>query len=48
MKEQTSQKHLFKRDQTKFSNNNYFVLNSEHNWEDLCIQVRNQQNMHFW
>ena len=23
--------------------NNYSTLNSENNWEDLCIQLRNQQ-----
>ena len=23
--------------------NNYSTLNNEHNWEDLCIQLRNQQ-----
>ena len=22
---------------------NYSALNSEHSWEDLCIQLRNQQ-----
>ena len=38
------ERHIFIRYWTKFSN---FVthskLNSEHNWEDLCIQLRNQQ-----
>jgi hypothetical protein len=23
------------------------LINSEHNWEDLCIQLRNHTNMHF-
>ena len=32
------------RDWTTFSNTNiYFTLNSEQNWEDLCIQSINQQ-----
>ena len=26
---------------------NYFMLNSEHNWEDLCTQPRNQQTCIF-
>ena len=25
------------------NSNNYSTLNSEHNWEDLCIHLRNQQ-----
>ena len=26
---------------------NYFTLNSQHDWEDLCIQLRNQQTCTF-
>ena len=26
-----------------FTINNYSLLNNEHNWEDLCIWLRNQQ-----
>ena len=44
IKEKTSRKHMFKRDWTTSSNNNnYSTLNSEHNWEDVWIQLRNQQ-----
>ena len=44
IKEQTSSRHMFKRDWTMYSNiSNYSTLNSEHNWEDLCIEFRNQQ-----
>jgi hypothetical protein len=43
-KEQTLGRHVFERDCTTFSNiNNYPTFDSEHNWEDLCIQLRNQQ-----
>ena len=36
---------MFKTDSTTVPSNltNYLTLNSEHDWEDLCIQVRNQQ-----
>ena len=37
-------RHVFKRDCTTSSDFiNYSTPNSEHNWEDLCIQLRNQQ-----
>ena len=40
----TSYKYVFKRDWTMFSIINIYVtLNNEHNWEDLCIQLRSQQ-----
>ena len=33
-----------KRDWSTSSNIiNYYTLNNEHNWENLCIQLRNQQ-----
>ena len=35
---------MLKRDWIAFTNiNNYSTLNSEHNWEDLCVQSKNQQ-----
>ena len=35
---------MFKRDWSTFSNiDNYSTLNNEHNWEDVCIQLKNQQ-----
>ena len=35
---------MFNTDWTTSSNiNNYYALNKEHNWEDLCLQLRNQQ-----
>jgi hypothetical protein len=27
--------------------NNYYTLNSEHNWEDQCIQLKNGQTYTF-
>ena len=27
--------------------NIYSTFDNEHNWEDLCIQLRNEQHMHF-
>ena len=43
-KEQTPYKLIFKRDWTTSSNFiNYFTLNSEHNWEDLCMHSMDQQ-----
>ena len=39
---------MFKRDWTTSSNiDKYSTLNSEHNLEDLCIQLRNQQTCTF-
>jgi hypothetical protein len=44
IKEQTSWKHVSKRDWTTSSIiHRYSTLDSENNWEDLCIQLRNQQ-----
>ena len=40
--QRTPYKHMFERDWTA-SSINYFTLNSVYNWEDLCIQLRNQQ-----
>jgi hypothetical protein len=38
------QNQVFNKDWTMPSNRNkYSTLNNEHKWEDLCIQVRNQQ-----
>ena len=38
IKEQTPSRHVIERDCTSFSNFiNYVTLNSEHDWEDLCI-----------
>ena len=35
---------MFKRDWSMFSHvNNCSTLNNEHNWEDLCIYLRNHQ-----
>ena len=42
-RENTIKKHMFKRDTiTSSSINNYPTFNSEHNWEDLCIQFHMQ------
>jgi hypothetical protein len=39
---------MFERDWIMFSNaNNHSTLNNEHNSEDLCNQVRNQQTCTF-
>ena len=39
---------MFKRDYTtSLQDNNCFTLNNEHDWEDLCVQLRHQQTMHF-
>ena len=39
---------MFKRYWTTSSKiDNYFTLNSEHNWEDLSIHVRKTTNIHF-
>ena len=39
IKEQTSQRHMFKREWNMSSNStNYSTLNSEHDWKDLCTQ----------
>ena len=43
IKVQTSRRPIVKRDWTMCSNiYNYSTLDNEHNWEDLCIQLRNQ------
>ena len=35
---------MFKKDWTTFSNSiNQFELNIEHNWEDLCTFIKNEQ-----
>ena len=44
IKEQRASIHMFNRDWAVSSNFiNCFTLNSEHNWEDLYIQLRYQQ-----
>ena len=44
IKEQTLQRHMLENDWTaSLSIVNYSTLNNEDNWEDLCIQLRNQQ-----
>ena len=48
IKEQTSERHMFKRDWTAPSNTNIhntLHLNSERNWEDLCIQFQNNNHV---
>ena len=49
IKEQTSQRHMFKRDWTTYSTiNNYVTLSSEHNWEDLHYPIiKKSTHMHF-
>lgn len=42
--EQTSLRHMFRRYWSSSSNiNNYSTPNTEHSWEDICIQLQNQQ-----
>ena len=44
IKEQTPSKHMFKRDwTTSWLFVSYSTLENGHKWEDLCIQLRNQQ-----
>jgi hypothetical protein len=44
IKEHTSLRHMFDRNQTMSSNiDKHSTLNNEHNWDDLCIQFKNKQ-----
>jgi hypothetical protein len=39
---------MFERDWTTSSIiNSYFTLNSDCNWKDLCVRLRNQQTFNF-
>jgi hypothetical protein len=41
IKEQVSYIHMFERDRiASLDMNNYSTLSNEHNWEELCIQLR--------
>lgn len=47
IKEQTPYVHMLIRDWITFSNfTSFSTLDNEHDWEDLCKQLRDEQHMH--